>query len=235
MRVGIIQSSFIPWRGYFDFIASVDRFIFYDDVQYSKNGWRNRNQIRTAQGLQWLTVPVRHQSLTQLIQDTQIDERSDWRSRHLTVWKKEYASAPYLSDVLVILGDMGRGIDETISQLNIRLIRSICDYLKIDTDLCLSSNYPVNGSKTERLINLLKGLGATAYLSGPSADDYLDKELFKKSGIRLEYKSYDYKPYAQIGDGFEGNVSILDLIANCGAEAKNLIQSQSQNQIVVRI
>jgi len=233
VRVGIIQSSFIPWRGYFDFIASVDLFIFYDDVQFSKGSWRNRNLIKCQQGTKWLTVPVRHQSLKQLIMDTEIDDRTDWRSLHLKHWASEYANTPYFEDVLNLLGTMGQHEDQTISQLNVRLIKAICAYLNINTPLMLSSELNAEGARTGRLINVLKAVGATSYLSGPSADDYLEKEKFKKASIRLEYKSYSYESYPQLWGNFYGAVTVLDLIANCGPEAKKYLNSLTENKVVI--
>lgn len=227
VKVGVIQSSFIPWRGYFDFIASVDMFIFYDDVQYSKGSWRNRNRIKCHDGSRWLTVPVRHRSLSQLIIETEIDDRKDWRASHSKLWHTEYVDAPFLNDVLTLLGDMGKGSDLTISQLNVRLIRSICTYLDIHTPMLLSSELNVEGARTDRLINLLRAVGGKTYLSGPSADNYLEKDKFREAGIRLEYKSYDYAPHPQLWGSFEGAVSILDLIANCGRESSRYLVSLS--------
>lgn len=233
MKVGAIQSSFIPWRGYFDFIASVDTFVFLDDVQYSKNGWRNRNRIKTPQGSKWITVPVRHRSLTQLISETEIDDRNDWRESHIRLWREHYGIAPCDSEARGLLGDMGRETVETISELNIALTRNIADYLQIGTRMILSSELQLSGTKTDRLIDLIKKLNATTYLSGPSADAYLDKDAFRRNGIRLEYKSYDYDPYPQLWGPFEGAVTVLDLIANCGPAAKSHIRSRTQDKVIV--
>ena len=233
MRVAAIQSSFIPWRGYFDFIASVDVFVFLDDVQYSKNGWRNRNRIKTPQGSRWITVPVRHRNIAQLIVDTEIDDRKDWRDSHMRLWHENYGTAPYYRDVLELLGDLERDTVDTISKLNIALARRIAGNLQIGTRTMLSSDLRPSGTKTARLVDLLKKLHATTYLSGPSADAYLDKDAFRRNGIRLEYKSYDYNPYPQLWGPFEGAVTVLDLIANCGPDAKNHIRSRTPDQIII--
>lgn len=233
MRVGVIQSCFIPWRGYFDFMRSVDVFVFYDDVQYSKNSWRNRNRIKTPDGPRWITVPVRHRSLSQLICETEIDERSDWRSSHFRLWRDSYASARYFEDVLPLLGDLGRTETWTLSELNVRLTRAVAGYLGIKTPTIMSTEFKCSGSSTGRLIDLLKKAGATTYLSGPSADEYLDKEQFRRAGICLEYKSYDYAPYPQLWGAFEGAVSVLDLIANCGPESHAFLRSRTPDRIVV--
>ena len=233
MRVGVIQSCFIPWRGYFDFVRSVDLFVFYDDVQYSKNGWRNRNQIKTPQGLRWITVPVRHRSLTQLICETEIDNREDWRAAHARLWADNYGHTPYYQDVLALIGNLGLGVVETISKLNIALTREIAAYLGIETQLMLSSDLDLCGRKTDRLIDLLVKVKAKSYLSGPSADAYLDKEVFRHAGIGLEYKLYDYEPYPQQWGAFDGAVTVLDLIANCGPASRDFLASRSPNPVVV--
>lgn len=233
MRAGIIQSSFIPWRGYFDFIASVDIFIFHDDIQYTKNDWRNRNRIKTPNGTMWLTVPVSYRKSSQLICDTEIDDSTKWRKKHMNQWAENYRKAAHIDDVFELLGDMGDGEARTISQLNIRLIQSICSYLAIHTQTILSSELKVDGKKTDRLINLLRAVSATTYLSGPTADNYLDKDAFRNAGITLEYKSYDYDPYPQLWGEFNGAVSVLDLIANCGLGARELINSKKQNKLIV--
>lgn len=233
MRISAIQSSFIPWRGYFDFIANVDMFVFYDDVQYSKNGWRNRNKIKTPKGVEWLTVPVVHRSLAQLISETRIRDHATWRKKHHGTWSANYRAAPYFDEVMELLGDLEKPQERTISELNIRLTRRICDYLEIKTPMILSSELSLQGSKSERLIDLLKKLKATSYLSGPSADAYLDKDLFRQNGISLEYKSYDYAPYPQLWGDFIGEVTVLDLIANCGSQAKEYILSRTPNKLIV--
>ena len=151
----------------------------------------------------------------------------------MRLWRENYGAAHYFPDVLKLLGDFGLGTTNTISDLNIELTRKICDYLNISTPMMLSSELALEGSKTERLIDLLKKLDASTYLSGPSADAYLDKEAFRRNGIQLEYKSYDYAPYPQLWGGFVGEVTVLDLIANCGPEARNHIRSRSQDAVVI--
>lgn len=232
MRVGVIQSSFIPWRGYFDFIASVDVFVFHDDLQYTKGDWRNRNKIKTPKGIEWLTVPVHHKTVSQLICETEIDNSSRWKQKHIRQWQEHYRQAPYLNEVLELLADIGECQDLTITQLNLKLIRRICKYLNIPTPMMLSSELSLTGSKTDRLIDLLQKLDATTYLSGPSADAYLDKKAFRRHGISLEYKSYDYQPYPQLWGPFEGAVTVLDLIANCGPDAKTHTRSRTPDEVI---
>lgn len=232
MRVGVIQSSFIPWRGYFDFIASVDLFIFHDDLQYTKGDWRNRNRIKTPQGTKWLTVPVSYHKTSQLICETSIDNSTNWRRSHLNQWRANYDKTKYFEDALHLLEAIGEPDDLTISQLNIRLIHAICAYLGIHTPMMLSSELNLQGTKTERLIHMMNAVGGKIYLSGPSADAYLDKDLFKRNGIRLEYKSYEYDAYPQLWGAFDGAVTVLDLIANTGSDAQKLLKSRLPNVIV---
>lgn len=229
MRVGIIQSNYIPWRGYFDFIDSVELFIFHDDLRYTKGDWRNRNKIKTANGLKWITVPVKYHKTSQLICETQIDYSTNWQVTHRNQLQTNYMAAPFFKDMLAIWEEGVMHGDLTISQLNVRLIMLICSYLRITTPLVMSSDYRVMGTKTERLIRLLKEVGATVYLSGPSAKNYLDENLFQGNGISLEYKTYDYKPYPQLWGEFEGAVTVLDLIANCGPDAKSFLKSTTPN------
>lgn len=233
-RVGIIQSSYIPWRGYFDFIDSVDLFIIFDNVSYSGGSWRNRNQIKTKHGLKWLTVPVKSKSYGLPIDQVLIGKTlKSWQENHRQSLKESFSSAPFFQDAIDIWEAAIAARDEKISSLNIRLITSICDYLEINTPIVESRKYAVKGAKTERLINLLKKVDGTSYISGPTAQGYLEEELFRSHNIRLEYKTYDYPTYPQLWGEFVGAVSILDLIANTGKEAKQLIKSQTPNIIAV--
>jgi hypothetical protein len=232
MKVGIIQSAYIPWRGYFDFIDSVDQFVFYDDVQYSKGSWRNRNKVKTAQGLRWLTVPVKYR-YPALICETQVDYTSRWQDHHHNVLSENYRTAPFCDDASAILREGLRYRHPTISALNIRLIELVCRYLKIGTRFVVSNALDIKAGKTERLIAVLQKLGATAYLSGPSAKDYLDESMFRAAHIRLEYKTYDYPDYQQLWGDFDGAVTVLDLIANCGPEARRYLTSRSPNEVAV--
>ncbi len=233
MRIGVIQSSYIPWRGYFDFIASVDRFVFHEDIQYTKSDWRNRNCIKTSKGREWITVPVHYKKVGQLICETTIDYSTAWHQKHLRKVQSSYHEAPYVRDALDVLASLQIDQRPTISSLNMELTKRVCEYLGITTPLINSSELSLVGSKTDRLIDLLKKLDATTYLSGPSADAYLDKEAFRRNGIRLEYKSYDYGPYPQLWGPFDGAVTVLDVIANCGPSAMKQILSNSPDKVIV--
>jgi hypothetical protein len=233
MRVAAIQSSFIPWRGYFDFIASVDAFVFLDDVQYTVRDWRNRNKIKTPKGIEWVTVPVVHGGRDLLVSEAKIDFSQGWIKKLLGAWSANYRRTEFFNTTNELLAEIETARYENLSLLNIEMTKRICEYLGITTPLIASSELSLVGTKTDRLIDLLKKLNATTYLSGPSADAYLDKEAFSRNGIRLEYKSYDYDPYPQLWGAFEGAVTVLDLIANCGPQSKTLMRSTTPNRVVI--
>lgn len=232
MRVGIIQPSFIPWRGYFDFINSVDTFILLDDVQYTRRDWRNRNRIKTPAGSRWLSIPVLDKGQQMSLLNAYVDEFQPWRRKHEGAWHTNYASTPYYKDVLDLLEPINIK-NQSLNDMNLRLIRAICGYLDISTPILRASQFSVQGTATARLLSLLQRVDGTCYLSGPSADAYLDKEAFRKAGIGLEYKSYDYDTYPQQWGEFDGAVTILDLIANCGRDVDRYIKSKSSNCIVI--
>lgn len=227
MKVGVIQSSYVPWRGYFDFIRSVDLFVVYDDVQYSKGGWRNRNRLKVQAGLRWITVPVSI-SLGQTIDEVEISiGQKSWAEGHARLLRESLSEAPHFSDAWEIWSLAVEPNCRRLSQLNVHLLKAVCEYLEIRTPIVMSSDYPTQGEATTRLLSLLRAVGATSYLSGPSAASYLDTSLFVAHNIRLEYKSYDYAPYPQLHGSFAGSVTVLDLIANCGRESSRHIVSMT--------
>lgn len=233
MKVAIIQSCYLPWRGYFDFIDDVDLFVVYDDIQFTRRDWRNRNQIKTATGRQWLTVPVRYGPRGQLIRDTLVDDAQPWPAHHARALQLSYARAPHYAayrDPLLALLDQPFA---TISQLNVALIEWVMSQLAITTPLRRSEELVPQGRRTERLIDVLRKVGATAYVSGPTASAYLEVDQFAAAGIGLEYKAYDYPEYPQLWGAFEPHVSILDLLFNCGAESRQWLKSRSPNEVVL--
>lgn len=233
MKVGIIQSNYIPWRGYFDFVDDVDLFIIYDDVQYTKNDWRNRNKIKTANGLIWLTVPVLFNfNKNTLIEDVKIDYKKDWVKKHIESVRFSYSKAPYFKTYADEFFNILNKKFDTISGLNANIINWIMRELDIKTNIKMSSEYNAVGTKTDRLIDILKKAGATSYLSGPSAKSYLEVEKFREAGLELEYKVYDYPDYPQLYGKFEPQVSVLDLLFNCGAESRSHLKSLKPNEKV---
>jgi hypothetical protein len=234
MRAGAIQSCYIPWRGYFDFINSVDVFVLYDDVQYSTGGWQNRNRIKLRSGVRWLSVPVRYR-FGDPIDAVAIGATTgtSWQELHRRALRDSLGPAPYFKRAMEIWEDAVGWGDTTLSALNGRLIEGICGYLGIPTRIVRSRDYVLTGAKTDRLLGLLRKLGATRYLSGPRARDYIEEDLFEACGIGLEYKSYDYSVYPQLWGDFVGTVTVLDLIANCGPRSRDFLNSVTPSTVVV--
>lgn len=216
----------MPWRGYFDIISCADVFVFYDCVQYSKGGWRNRNLIKTSDGVDWISVAVEKHLSNKRICDVRVARDCRWKKRITGKWEQNYRNAPNFDIASELLNTVLANNFEYLSDLNISAISDICQFLQIETPLVLSKDLELKGDRNERLISLCSALGATTYLSGPSAVSYLDEQLFKRHGIEVEYKVYDYEQYHQIGNKFVGNVSILDLIANQGQKSPEYLRSR---------
>ena len=220
-KIAIIQSNYIPWRGYFDLIAAVDEFIIYDEMQFTKRDWRNRNQIKTSNGLQWLTVPVKSKgNFNQKISDTEIDGQ-DWVMKHWKTLKQNYINAPFFIEICAWLEPIYfQQVYSHISILNRVLITAICDYLMIKSKISSSKDYALIDGKTDRLANLCTQAGGNIYISGPSAKEYINEEIFHSQGIGLEWFDYgDYPQYPQQHGRFIPEVSILDLLFNCGPKS----------------
>lgn len=219
MKVAIVQSNFLPWRGYFDLIRQSDLFIIYDDAQYTKGDWRNRNRIKTPRGPEWITVPVRRGPLGQRIEETGVNYSTPWARKMLKRIRDAYRDAPHLEPYATELAGLLTPEAPSISELNVRLLRWGCRHLGIETPMRMSREFAATGAKTERLIGILRQAGATSYLSGPSARAYLEPELFDRVGIQLEYKVYDYGQYEQLHPPFDPAVSIIDLLFMTGSAA----------------
>lgn len=225
-KVAILQSNYIPWKGYFDLIAAVDEFIIYDEMQYTKNDWRNRNKIKTVKGVEWITIPVRIESLSQKIDETEIFV-DNWSVKHVKTLQANYAKAKCFNEVkeVVFAWYEQAGKTKSLSEINFIFIKHICDFLKIDTKLSFSTDYGLVEGKSERLVDLCQKSNATIYISGPAAKDYLDTNLFDKENITVEWMNYSgYPEYDQQFLPFEHGVSILDLIFNEGENSRNFLK-----------
>jgi hypothetical protein len=229
MRVGIIQSNYIPWKGYFDFIASVDHFVLLDEVQYTRRDWRNRNKIKTATGLRWLTIPVDVSGkYTQAIEQTRIADPG-WADEHSAALRHAYARAPHFKDQWQWIDDLYQRAKSVplLSDVNELFLRGIAERLHILTPVSRSSSYATTTGKNERLLSICEQLGATSYLSGPAAAGYLDVALWTERGVKVEFMSYTgYPEYPQLHGAFEHGVSILDLLLNTGENAGRLFRAR---------
>ncbi len=227
MNCVILQPSYIPWRGYFHQIQKADVFVFYDDVQYDKHGWRNRNRIKNSQGGQWLTIPVHTRGVVVEsipINTIEIAYEQPWRERHLRAIQQNYAKAPYYKDYALWLEEIYTRRPERLADFTIPLTIEIARKLGIQhTRFMRSSELQVSGQKTDRLIDLLTQVGATHYISGPSASSYIEEEKFQKAGITLEYMVYNYPEYPQLYPPYDPFVTVLDLLLMAGPEAARYI------------
>ena len=221
MRVAILQPSYLPWLGYFDQIASVDRFVLYDDVPFDKNGWRNRNRIKdcSTRGWQWLTVPVRMKSRSGApICDVEIDQNSNWRRKHLQALRQWYRKAPYLHRHEEFLEEAFGREWKHLSLLSEYIIREMCRSFGIETPIVLSSELNIEGSRSERLVRICEHFGADEYLSGDAARSYLDLRIFSEAGIRVTFQRYAHPEYPQLYPPFVPYLSAVDAQFNCSPE-----------------
>lgn len=228
-KVAILQSNYIPWKGYFDIIHAVDEFILYDDMQYTRRDWRNRNKIVTSHGLQWLTIPVQQYDFKQKIKDTPVVS-SIWQQKHWRSIRQAYAKSSFFKNYESIFQSLYEANQYTyLSEINYTFIKAICDVLGITTKISWSMEYTLAAGKTERLVKLVQDAGGTEYLSGPAAKDYLDESLFAAAGIAVRWMDYSgYPPYQQLGNQpFDHGVSVLDLLFNEGPNAPKFMKTFS--------
>lgn len=222
--VGIIQSSYIPWKGYFDILACSDVFYLYDEVQYTKNDWRNRNRIPGPSGSQWLTIPVRRgtgMSSLPIDEIEVVDHR--WAGKHWRTLEQRYGKArgwDYCRDALKDAYSAAAELHR-ISEINVTFIRTVASLLGIATDIRWSRDVPREvQDRTQRLIELCTAADGDRYVSGPAASAYLDETLFAERGISVAWADYRWYPeYSQSTSEFEHGVSIIDLLANTGEAA----------------
>lgn len=227
-KIAILQSNYIPWKGYFDIINKVDEFILYDDMQYTKNDWRNRNKIVTSAGVKWLTIPIETKGkFYQKINEAQVVDHK-WAEKHWKSIRFNYAKAEFFSEYAERFCKLYQQCEEEeyLSNINYAFLKEICDILGIKTKISWSSDYTLVDGKTERLVALVKAAGGDYYLSGPAAQNYIVEDYFKQAGIELEWMDYsNYPQYRQLSDNFEHGVSVLDLIFNEGPNAPKYMKS----------
>lgn len=225
-KVAIVQSNYIPWKGYFELIAAVDEFILYDDMQYTRRDWRNRNLIKTPRGVEWLTIPVKAKgNFHAKIREIET-ERPDWPALHWSVLSHNYASAPFFAETAEWLRPLYEGISTVnLSEINRIFITAACRRLGISTAIKNSWDYQLIEGKSERLADLCAQAGADLYISGPAARGYLEEEAFRRIGIEVRWFNYDGQPeYPQLWGPFTHKVSVLDLLFNTGGNARSYLR-----------
>jgi len=222
----ITQSNYIPWKGYIDAIAAVDVFVVYDDMQYTKRDWRNRNLIKTGQGRKWLSIPVDVKGkFYQKIKETKVSDIR-WRESHLGQIKETYRNAKQFQEYWPLIESWYMKCDfEYLTEINVHFITQICSELNIDTSIRFSSEFELEEDRTDRLVSICQELGADQYYSGPAAKSYMEEDKFRDSGIKLNYLDYsDYVEYPQLHDPFEHGVTILDMFFNLGDSTKDYLK-----------
>lgn len=220
-RIAIVQSNYLPWKGYFDLIASVDEFVLFDRFQYTRRSWRNRNRIKTPQGVQWLTVPVAASPQRETkISDVRL-ACPDWAEQHLRTLRMAYGRAPHFAEIDRLIREEFSPGPTHLSELNAALIRRICTYLGIATTISTHRNYEAVADRQLRLRDICRQAGASVYVSGPAAKSYLDEGLMRAAGIEVEWFDYsDYPEYSQLWGPFVHEVSIVDLLFNHGPRSR---------------
>ena len=228
-RVAILQSNYIPWKGYFDLIHDVDLFIFYDDVQYTHSDWRHRNKLMTRDGPRWLTIPAGH-DLKRLICEVEIPDQS-WKQQHRSIIEQNYRNAPFIEESQPLLDFLYANPITNLSDYNQRAIKHLSNILGIHAQFTDSRLLSVNGRKTERLIGILEKVGATKYISGPSAKDYIDEPMFRRPALNWCIRNTRLTPLIRNAfPPFSPFVTVLDLLFNVGPEAPRYIWGWRQNE-----
>lgn len=231
-KVVILQSNYLPWKGYFDLINDADLFVFYDDLQYTKNDWRNRNKIKTAQGVKWLTVPV-GTDLNRLICEVEIKDHS-WQKKHWEIIKQSYGKCTFFSRYKSFFESIYLEKEwSNLSIMNQEIIKMISiELLHLDTEFADSREYKIDGKRLDRLIDLVVKTNASHYISGPAAKEYIDSNRFSELDVKLIWKDYsNYPEYPQKYPPFVHGVSILDLIFSVGPDAPSYIWGWREKNI----
>ncbi|MEG4245606.1 WbqC family protein [Microcoleus sp. MON2_D6] len=230
MKIVISQPMFFPWVGLFEQIQLADIYVHYNDVQFSKGSFVNRVQIKTNKGSQWLTVPLQNLTLGQEIREVELSQKK-WRASHLAFLSQSYAKAPYKNDMIKLVEQVYKNDYTNMSELAIASIETVCSYLGIGnhTNFLYSSHLGIEGKSDQRVLEIVKYLKGTTYVTGHGARNYLDHELFEGEGVTVEYMNYQKKAYPQLHGGFTPYVSVLDLIANVGQEGGKVISPTTIN------
>jgi hypothetical protein len=223
MQVAIHQPQYLPWLGYFDKIDQSDLFVILDNVQFKKNEWQNRNKIKTAQGWQWLTVPVLHQS-REKIGDVRINNKVDWKRKHLHALQTNYHRSPYFRDYYPFFEGLYKKDWLALSLLNCTIIEYLTETLGMKRKMVLSSQMKLRDDPTGRLIDICKVVGADTYLTGKGGENYLALDRFEEASIKIIFQSFQPPVYPQLYGSFEPALSVIDLLFNCGPRSLDILR-----------
>jgi hypothetical protein len=223
----VLQPGYLPWIGFFDQMRRSDIFVVYDDVQYDKHGWRNRNRIKSPKGPHWLTIPVRHKGLGwPKINEIEIDNQTTWAKMHVQTIRQFYAKAPYVDQYLPMLEGLLSRPWKLLVELDMAVIAMMCTWLGLERRVVRSSTLGIDGAQSERLFKLCEHFGARRYLSGDSAKSYLDLDLFARNHVAVIWQEYRHPVYPQQHGEFVPYLSALDLVLNCGSESSGILARQ---------
>lgn len=230
--IGILQPGYLPWLGFFEQLHRSDVFVIYDDVQYDKNGWRNRNRIKTANGPQWLTVPVSVDYSTRPpIHTVRINNDTDWRRKHLLSIRQNYSQALFFRDYIGVFEEIFSRPWDLLADLDLHLIVTLAGLLGMENKrIVRSSALGVPGQRVERLIAICKNLGADTFYEGAAGRDYIPAGEFEAQGIRLEFQDYKHPVYNQLYGEFIPQMSVIDLLFNCGPEALDILTGRKTGE-----
>ena len=224
MIVAIHQPQYLPWLGYFDKIDRADLFVLLDTVQFKKNEFQNRNKVKTAQGWQWLTVPVRYR-FPQCIHEVGVNNDTNWPHKHRQALVSNYSKAPYFESHLSFFDELFSTNWDLLVELNAHCVRSLMGTFGITTPIRLAHEWDLSDDPTGRLVDICHRAGADTYLSGAGARDYLDLAQFEQAGIHVLFQEYDHPEYPQLFGDFEPHMSAVDLLFNCGSDSLQTIRS----------
>ncbi len=227
MKIGILQPGYLPWLGFFEQLHKTDLFVFYDDVQYDKGGWRNRNRIKTANGVQWLTVPV-FASLSESlnVNEIRIDNKVNWRKKHLSAIRLNYGRSRYFKKYIDIFEETYSREWEYLVDVDIYLIKALATSLGIcDKIFVRSSELDIHGDRISRLIDICKHFNADIFYEGAAGKNYIDSEVFSREKIEIEFQDYKHPVYDQLYGDFVPYMSIIDLLFNCGDESLAILSN----------
>lgn len=227
MTISVMQPTYLPWMGYFALIDCSDKFVIYDDVQFEKRSWQQRNRIKTSQGIQMLTIPVlKKASESRLIYDMLINEEENWRKKHLMSIEQSYKGSAHFSDFFPVLESCYLNQTSSLAEFNSHIIKEICAYMGIDQKIVFSSSFRCQGAKVDKLVNIVKHMGADEYLSPIGSFEYINENnLFEKEGIGLWYQNFRHPEYIQLHGDFVSHLSIVDLLFNEGKNSLHILRS----------
>ena len=232
MVIGILQPGYLPWLGFFEQLYRSDVFVMYDDVQYDKEGWRNRNRIKTANGIQWLTVPVLSKGAgNQPILDTRIDNKTNWRKKHLAAIHQNYSKAPCFKKYIGAFEEAYGRDWELLVDLDMYFIGFLAECLSLGhKKIVRSSTLGVQGDRIERLIKICQIFGADVFYEGAAGKNYIKEQAFLERGVTVEFQNYQHPTYRQLYGDFTPNLSVIDLLFNHGTDSPRIITGQGKGE-----